>query len=61
MATQSWESMVRQADPDFDKPTIGYQFSNGRKFNHDRQPYRDAAVAVHYDAGRSYDRGATYS
>jgi len=61
MATQNWESMVRQADPDFDKPGTAYRFSNDRKFDQDRQPYRDAAVAIHFDDGKFYDTGATYA
>lgn len=28
----SWESLVREADEDVDKPEDVYEFSNGRKF-----------------------------
>lgn len=61
MATQSWESLVRQADPDYDKPTVAYRFSNGRKFEHVREPYSAPYSPTYYDDGAYYDTGRTYS
>ena len=28
----SWEALVREEEPELDKPQVAYEFSNGRKF-----------------------------
>lgn len=59
MATQNWESLVRQADPDFDKPGVAYRFSNGRKFKQAREPYSAASVPFVWDQFY-WNKGATW-
>ncbi len=59
MATQTWDALVRQADPDYDKPTVAYRFSNGRSFEHLREPYEAPFVPFAWDSFY-WDRGATW-
>lgn len=61
MATQTWDALVRQADPDHDKPTVAYRFANGRTFEHVPDPYEVPYGPSYYDSGAYYDSGRTYS